>query len=88
MRISSVTLKNFRCFKNLSIDFDEKLTVLVALNGQGKTSVLDAIRIALWPYISAFDVVVGTMPNSGIEVDDVRLVRNNKQYKYGASVTL
>lgn len=76
MKMTSVTLKNFRCFKNLTIDLDEKLTVLVALNGQGKTSVLDAIRIAVWPYISAFDVVAGTMPNSGIEIDDVRLVRN------------
>ena len=47
MKMTSVTLKNFRCFKNLTIDLDEKLTVLVALNGQGKTSVLDAIRIAV-----------------------------------------
>lgn len=76
MKINSITLKNFRCFKNLTIDLDDNLTVLVALNGQGKTSVLDAIRIILWPYVSAFDVVVGTMANSGIDVDDVRLVRN------------
>lgn len=73
MRLKSVSLHNFRCFKELHVDLDSQLIVLAALNGQGKTSVLDAIRIALWPYVSAFDVVTGTMPNSGIEVDDVRL---------------
>jgi len=51
------------------------MTVLVAPNGQGKTAILDALRIALWPFVNAFDVASGTLPRSGIELDDVRLVR-------------
>ncbi|AUB81552.1 AAA family ATPase [Candidatus Thiodictyon syntrophicum] len=73
MRMAGLKLQNFRCFDSLAVEFDERLTVLVAPNGQGKTTVLDAIRIALWPYVSAFDVVSGTMPGSGIDIDDVRV---------------
>jgi predicted ATP-binding protein involved in virulence len=74
MHLEQLTLTNFRCFDDLQVSFDERLTVLVAPNGLGKSSVLDAIRIAFWPYVSAFDVVAGTAPNSGIGIDDVLLV--------------
>lgn len=78
MKLTGLKLQNFRCFDSLAVELDERLTVLVAPNGQGKTTVLDAIRIALWPYVSAFDVVSGTMPGSGIDIDDVR-VRPTRQ---------
>jgi predicted ATP-binding protein involved in virulence len=71
MKLTQLTLENFRCFDKLTVALDEQLTVIVAPNGQGKTAVLDAARIALWPYVSAFDVVSGTMPGSGIDIDDV-----------------
>jgi len=73
MKLSRIELENFRSFGNLSVTFDERLTVLVAPNGQGKTAVLDAIRIALWPYVGAFDVVSGTLTGSGIAIDDVMM---------------
>lgn len=73
MRMTRLKLQNFRCFDSIDLEFDERLTVLVAPNGHGKTAVLDAIRIALWPYISAFDVVSGTLAGSGIGIDDVMI---------------
>ena len=45
MKIRSLHLKNYRCFENFDIDFDERLTVLIGLNGAGKTSTLDALRL-------------------------------------------
>lgn len=77
MRIDNLRLKNFRCFSEIEIDLDEKLTVLVAENGQGKTALLDAIRIALWPFVSSFDLARSsfTDPGTGIAISDVRLVR-------------
>ena len=56
MKLKKLEITNFRCFESLSIDLDEQLTVLVAKNGQGKSSVLDAIRIGLWPFVSGFDL--------------------------------
>jgi predicted ATP-binding protein involved in virulence len=40
-------LENYRCFENFAINFDEHLTVLVGVNGSGKTAVLDALSILL-----------------------------------------
>lgn len=55
LRLDSLRLVNFRCFENLTISFHENLTVLIANNGQGKTSILDAIAIALGSFVGGFD---------------------------------
>ncbi len=47
MQIKSLTLKNFRGFKDTEITFSEGLTVLVGVNGAGKSSVLDALAMLL-----------------------------------------
>lgn len=72
MKVSSVRLQNFRRFEDTTIHFHEQLTVLVGDNGSGKSSILDALRIALWPYLSGFDLGNQTNIPTGIEVDDVR----------------
>lgn len=60
MRIKKIALWDFRCFSHIEVDFDSSMTVLVASNGQGKTSVLDAVAVAYGPFIGAFDEGVGT----------------------------
>jgi len=55
MKLKSLELSNYRCFESLSIDFEDQLTVLVAENGVGKTAILDAIAVALGPFIGGFD---------------------------------
>lgn len=70
MNINKLHVVNFRCFKELDMDFNTQtrqiefqnqsrtvgpLTVIIAKNGHGKTSVLDAIRIAFGTFTSAFD---------------------------------
>lgn len=65
MKITSLKLKNFRCFQDFEIDFhtnadsDGGLTVLVAKNGEGKTSILDAINIAWGTFIGAMPETKG-----------------------------
>ena len=71
MKIERITIQNFRCFENVQLDFDRQLTVIVARNGQGKSSLLDAIKIALWPYIAGFDLGSMTLDTTGINIDDV-----------------
>jgi predicted ATP-binding protein involved in virulence len=41
-RLDKIELENFRCFSKIEIKLHETLTVIVALNGGGKTTVLDA----------------------------------------------
>ena len=74
MKIHSLELKNFRRFDKLAIDFntgDESnggLTVLVAKNGEGKTSILDAINIVWGTFIGAFPETKGR----GFKRSDIR----------------
>jgi predicted ATP-binding protein involved in virulence len=54
MHLKSITLHNFRCFDDLTLELHPRLTVLVAENAGGKTSILDAIAIGLAPLLRAF----------------------------------
>src|SRR5690554_455291 len=76
MKVKKITLKNFRCYQDLVVNIHDELTVLVAINGEGKTSVLDALRIALWPFVSQFDLArtAYSDPANTITIDDVRIV--------------
>jgi predicted ATP-binding protein involved in virulence len=77
MKLKNLQISNFRCFEYLSVDLDEQLTVLVAKNGQGKSTVLDAIRIGLWPFVSGFDLARNPASDSAnnISIDDVRKLK-------------
>lgn len=63
MYLSSLQIKNFRCFddKEHIINFNQGLTVLVGENDSGKSAIMDAIRIVLgttdfgWVRIEAND---------------------------------
>jgi len=46
-RINRLTLLNYRCFRDLSLDFTAPVTVMVGINGSGKTAVLDALAVML-----------------------------------------
>ncbi len=55
MKLSKVEITYFRCFKSLTIDLQPDINVIVGANGAGKSSVLDAIAIALYEVIAAND---------------------------------
>ncbi|TWH63897.1 putative ATP-binding protein involved in virulence [Azomonas agilis] len=77
MKLDLLRLENFRCFTELELPLHKQMTVIVAENGQGKSTLLDAIRIALWPYISSFDLARNAFndPGNTVAIDDVRLQR-------------
>jgi len=47
MKIRTLTLKNFRGIEELCLPFDAGLTVIAAVNGGGKTTVIDALAMLL-----------------------------------------
>lgn len=71
MRLDRLLLRNFRAFSELDIDLHPELTVLVAPNGGGKTAVLDAISLALAPYVDALAAQAHPL---GLRQSDVRRV--------------
>ena len=82
LRIDSLTVSNFRCFESLTIDFYCDLTVLVARNGQGKTAILDAIKVALGTFTNSFPYST----TASLSASDA-FVRPGNEPQYPVSVT-
>jgi len=47
MILKRFEVKNYRCIKDASIDFNKGVNILIGENNSGKTAVLDALRICL-----------------------------------------
>ncbi len=45
MKISRLTLCNFRGYKNVDLDFDQNFNVIIGKNDIGKSTILDALEI-------------------------------------------
>ena len=52
VHIKELKLQNFRCFETLDMVFPERYAVLIGINGSGKSSVLDALSIALGSFLA------------------------------------
>lgn len=59
MYIKNILLKNFKGFNNIAVDFHPSLTVMVGVNGSGKTSVLEGLAIAISTMFVKMDGVSG-----------------------------
>ncbi len=70
MRIKRLILRNFRCFEHLDLELDEHVTLLVGINGAGKTAVLDGLAIALGAWLKQV-----TGQGKPIVSSDARLIR-------------
>lgn len=66
MFLKSMVLRNFRCFSDLKVNFNNRLTVVVGNNGAGKSTVLEAATIAAGTLTSAMD----GLTNYGIKKSD------------------
>lgn len=53
MKLSRVEITHFRCFESLPIALQPDVNIIVGANGAGKSSVLDAIAIALYEIVAA-----------------------------------
>jgi len=77
MKLNRISIKNFRNIKYLDMSLDERFTVIIAKNGEGKSTILDAITVLLGPFAGSFDYG----KNPGINEKDVRLVIPEKGYE-------
>lgn len=73
MHLNTVTLRNFRCFEELTINLHPRLTVLVAENGDGKTTILDGIAIGLSPVLRYLSTANQRLSGRGFQDTDFRL---------------
>nr|WP_305137406.1 AAA family ATPase [uncultured Schaedlerella sp.] len=57
MYLSNIHIENFKGIKNADFDFDRTVNIIIGDNGTGKTSVLEAIVVALGGFLSGIDGV-------------------------------
>lgn len=76
LRAKKLYLRNFRCFRDTTMELHERLTVIVADNGMGKTALLDAIAIGM---AECVDALLGVRTSRGLLRSDVRTAIDGKQ---------
>ncbi len=97
MRVEQLTLQHFRGYDNTTFDFKSGMNLLVGVNGAGKSSVLEALRLLLshmLPVISASkdkpfnaredDIAVGAerlYANLRIEISDVAMEEDMRVWR-------
>ena len=72
MKISKITIDNFRSFEHLEVIFGKRLTLLIGENGSGKTTVLDALSIVLGAVLTYLPRVSGI----SFKKTDLRQIKN------------
>ena len=55
MYIQKISIKNYRCFRDFSMEFQKGLNVIIGSNNSGKTGLLYAIRLLNEPVLSVDD---------------------------------
>ena len=80
MRLNKIILDNFKCFEHLEMDFHPSVNLIVGINGTGKSSVLEGVRVLLGSLFLSVDKYKDKIFSPSISNDDVRLANLEQQY--------
>ena len=81
-RIKSLTLNNFKCYnKECRIEFGSDITVIIGLNGSGKTSLLQALKKAL-SFILTRDTRPLNFVGDGKNIKNITLKSTDATYPF------
>lgn len=81
MKITSITLKNFRGFKNLQLELHPAFNIIIGINGTGKTAILEGLKIASGSLMLGMDKVKDKLYSPGIDKkNDVHQQNFEKQW--------
>ncbi|MDE6669899.1 MAG: AAA family ATPase, partial [Muribaculaceae bacterium] len=80
MNVKSLDIKNFRCFAKAYMGFHPQFNLIVGINGTGKTTILEALRIMIGSLFLKVDKVADKIFSPSIVKDDVRLASLEMQY--------
>lgn len=82
MVIKGISIRNFRCFKDFSLDFGERATVIFGKNGTGKSTLIHSLHKAL-SFIMYSDKIYTTEIVKGKKkrkLIEVKTITNNNPY--------
>lgn len=82
MKVKSLEMKGFRGIGDLTLEFDvTEPTVLVGINGSGKSSILDCLAILLSHFVTEIQEPGGYQQSAGLAGIEATIVRNFFQDK-------
>lgn len=71
--MKKITLKNYRCFENIPLEFSDKVNLLIGDNASGKTTIIRAISAALSSFFTGFSD--SNTRFSGLSKEDFRIIK-------------
>lgn len=74
MYLKKINIKNFKAITNMEIDFTEGVNLLIGDNGVGKSSILEAIAVALFGMLKG----IRGVPTKNILQDDIHFTIEEK----------
>ncbi|MCP4700758.1 MAG: AAA family ATPase, partial [Gammaproteobacteria bacterium] len=85
MKADKLSLNNFRCFEDITLEFSPHFNVIIGDNGSGKTALLRSLCVA----VSSFLLGIDDVSTRSIQEDDIRLAtyENNVEYQLPVKVT-
>lgn len=80
MKLRSLHLRDYRSFADTRIQFEEDVTVLVGINGAGKTAILDAIACALGQIVAKIPGIPAEDRPSSYDLvhEDIRVLEKDR----------
>ena len=75
MRIDKINISNFKNFSQLDVEFAGGVNLFVGGNGSGKTSILEAINIAIGGFFGSQEQKMQRM----IEFDDIKITKGRRE---------
>lgn len=87
MYIKNVNIKNFKCYDTIDFSLDQHMNVFIGVNGTGKSSILEALKILIGSLFLGFDKEKNKISSPNILTDDVRLSKLEEQYPVILSAT-
>lgn len=73
MMIEKMSIKNFRKFEKLNMEFAPQMNVIAGNNVAGKSTILEALAVGL----GGFFLGIEAIPSPGIKKTDVRFISRN-----------
>lgn len=77
--LNKITLSNFRKFQDITYHLDSQMNVFIGHNASGKTTVLEAVCVALGAYLAAYKEYVSSQHVRNIAESDVMLKSNRTE---------
>ena len=78
MRIDSIEIKNFKLFTNETFQFNSDFNLIIGVNGSGKTSLLNAVAVAIAGWAHAYIKDKNNLRS--IEDHEIREVQIDKRF--------